>query len=571
LSAARAAAVVVSVVLAATLPFLGKAVHIDDVYFIEVAANILQHPLQPFAGAVALEDIDYRVFAAQGKCPATFPSMSHPPFVPYVLAEVAWLTGGFFEPWMHLAFVPFALCAGLAAHALARRFTATPLPTTLLIIGSPIFVLAAQSLSTDMAALALSLGALAFGIDGVDREERAHVVFAGFLAGTAAVTRYATLATVPLLVVYGLTRGKLRQTLPAFAGLLIIFGVWSAQNLRSFGQLHLVASSEHYRSFYGQRGFDAIGLAKKTLADLSALGGVAFVAAALSLVALRWRAVVFVTGVLAVVAVFVLRPSGFEDLATYSHTQVAILACCFAGGALLVSAALGSRAHTSEAPPEDAADQTFLLVWLAVSLVGAIVLLPFGTARYMLPTLAPLWLLVVRRVEPGFSRTRWWRPAMAAAVGQGLLLSLMLSLADADFAGRYRALAESARASQPTKTLWFVGEWGFRHYMHQVGGRYLRSTDETPEFMDLVLRPDIAGMHEMSPELRQRAVPIQTIDLQGRWPIRLMSFDAHAGYYSQHWGYLPWTFSRAPLERVLIFEIRSPPPSTAAPTTCASS
>jgi hypothetical protein len=116
-----------------------------------------------------------------------------------------------------------------------------------------------------------------------------------------------------------------------------------------------------------------------------------------------------------------------------------------------------------------------------------------------------------------------------------------------------------------------VGEWGFRYYMHRVDGRYLRSTDDTPEFMDLVLRPAIAGMHEMSPELRRRAVPIQTVELLGRWPIRLMSFDAHAGYYSEHWGYLPWTFSRAPLERVLIFEIRSPPPSTAAPTTCASS
>src|SRR5688572_10865611 len=60
------------ILASSTLPFAAKAFHIDDVYFMEVAENVVQDPLRPFAGAVALEDRDYRVFDATGQCPSTF-------------------------------------------------------------------------------------------------------------------------------------------------------------------------------------------------------------------------------------------------------------------------------------------------------------------------------------------------------------------------------------------------------------------------------------------------------------------------------------------------------------------
>jgi hypothetical protein len=162
------------------------------------------------------------------------------------------------------------------------------------------------------------------------------------------------------------------------------------------------------------------------------------------------------------------------------------------------------------------------------------------------------------------------RVAGVLAVGQGLLLGTLLSLADSEYADCYRQLATSVRANYPNRTIWFVGEWGFRQYMWAVGGRYLRSSDDTPRPGDIIVRPSIAGMHEMSASVRQRAEPLAEIDLSGRWPMRVMSFEAKAGYYSQHWGFLPFAFSRAPLEHVQLFEVRAPAP-VAEPTTCASS
>jgi len=570
----KAAALVTALVLATTVPFLGKPVHIDDVYFVEVARGILEHPLRPLGGVAALEDIDYRVFASGGRCPSTFASMSHPPLVPYWLAASAWAAGGFSEMPLHLAFLPFAVGAAWAMLHLSRRFSDHPVAAAVLTVGSPIFVLASQSLSTDMAALAFTLGSLSLLVEGIDRDRRWLVWLAGALSGLGAVTRYSTLAVLPLLLLYGLLQRKLRETLPATAAFVMVFGAWCAQNLAFHGQLHIVASSRHYQQFFAGRALDLTAVVRNALADLSAIGATAFLAAAfLLLIGGRRRWLTLLAAATAAAAVFVLRPPGIERLDTYSGWEAAAVCAAFALGVSVVVEGLGADPAAPGSDPstanEERRDRMFLLAWLGLTLAGTLLLLPFGTARYMLPALPPLWLSVVRRAERRrlAAPERW---AFAGAVVQSVSLAFVLSLADAESAARYREVALELREDQPAKTLWFVGEWGFRHYMGLVGGRYLSSADVAPQPGDLIVRPWAAGMHEMAASVRQRTVLIQDIPLGSRWPVRLMSFEAKAGYYSHHWGFLPWTVSRAPLERIQIYEVRVPAPPREK-VTCASS
>ena len=355
----------------------------------------------------------------------------------------------------------------------------------------------------------------------------------------------------------------------------MVLAAWGAQNILVDGRLHVLASAGHYRSFYEGQSFDWAGLVKKTLSDLSSLGGTAFAAAALLLLAGTWRrAATFAIAALAAVSLFVLRPPSIERLATYSPTDVALVACFFAGGVTLVLDALW-RAPEGSPPPAGAddgrgSDWTFLVTWLVCTLAGALLLLPFGSARYLLPALAPLWLLLVRRAQSMLGDGRDLHLALGLAIAQGAALGVLLGLADAEWAGRYRAVAREVRAAHPDRAIWFVGEWGFRYYMGAAGGRYLRSTDEGPDVGDLVVRPVVAGMHAMSEGVQERAVLLKQIPLQSRWPLRLMSFDAKTGYYSHHWGYLPWRFSHYPLDTIEIFEIRAPAPPVQAET-CASS
>lgn len=567
----RHLAMAAAIVALTTLPFAAKAAHIDDVYFLEVARNILKDPLRPFAGAVALEDIDYLVFAEAGRCPTTFDSMSHPPLVPYVMALVAWLAGGFKEVPLHLTFVLFAMGAALAMYDLAARFTRPPLLATLLLVSSPLFVMSAHSLMTDMPALAFSLAALALFIRGADGGAGRTMLIAGVLAGLAIVTRYSALLVLPLFGVYAVAQGRVRQAWPALLGTAGVLGLWAAHNLAVHGELHILASARHYRLFFAEGGLDWAGLLKKTLADLSGIGGTSFAAAVLLLATgLRRRVVTFGLSAFAAAMVFVARPAGIERLHLYSVLEVIAVAASFAGGVLLLVEALWPDREETRGLGVLDRDGAFLTSWLLLAGGGALLLLPFGAARYMLPVLPPLWILLVRRLrnhDPGLSRTR---PAARLVVGQGLALSLLLGGVDEEYAGRYRELAVRIRESYPERDLWFVGEWGFRYYMSEAGGRYLKSSDDTPPQGGVVVRPEIAGMHEISPSLLARTALVEQLQLPGRWPIRLMNFEAKAGYYSHHWGYLPWAFSNAPLEKVEVFEVRSPgPPARRTP--CASS
>ncbi len=43
-------------VLLTTLPFLSKAIHLDDALYLRVAENILQNPLDPYAGTMHWDD-----------------------------------------------------------------------------------------------------------------------------------------------------------------------------------------------------------------------------------------------------------------------------------------------------------------------------------------------------------------------------------------------------------------------------------------------------------------------------------------------------------------------------------
>ncbi|MBX7184223.1 MAG: glycosyltransferase family 39 protein [Vicinamibacteria bacterium] len=560
-----------AVVALLTVPFATRAVHLDDVYFLEVAANVLRDPWQPFAGAVALEDIDYRVFARTGKCPTTFASMSHPPLVSYVMALVAWLAGGFRELPLHLAFDLFALVAAFAMYDLARRFTPRPLVTTLLLVSSPVFAISAQGLMTDMPALALSLTALAVFIRGSDRRLGPTILLSGVLAGLAIMTRYSAFLLLPLFCAYALVQGRARRAWPALAGAAMVLGLWAAQNMAVHGQLHIVASARHYRLFFAEGGLDWVGFVKKTLGDLSGLGGTSFVAAGLLLATgLRRRATTFGLSMLAAALVFVVRPAGIERLDLYTTLEITTVALSFAGGALLLVEGLWPVSEAAPPGAEAERDGLFLAAWLLLAIGVALFLLPFGTARYMLSVLPPLWILLVRRFGSRESGPPRVRAAAGLVIAQGVVLSLVLGAVDQEYAGSYRDFSVRIRESYPRRNVWFVGEWGFRYYMSQAHGKYLRSTDDGPQPGDIIVRPFNAGMHEISPSLRSRSALVEQRQMPSRWPIRLMNFEAKAGYYSHHWGYLPWAVSDAPLETVDVFEVRSPAPP-AEPVPCASS
>lgn len=558
----REQGVIVGLVLAACLPFSGKAFHVDDPMFLAVAENVLRTPLEPFAGAVALDNRDLEVFREGGVEPNTFETMSHPPLLPYFLAGVATLAGGFRERALHIGYVVFPLLAALSAARLAKRLTDQPLFATLLLVSSPIYVLTSQSLMTDMPMLGLGLAAVAAFVEGVDSGSRRALLSSGILAGLAMVTRYVALGLLPLLAAYAVLfgRGRLRKASLACGGIALVLGAWTLQNILAHGSLHLVASSRHYLLYYETLGFGSRALAKKALYDLAAIGGTAFLPALLLLRGPRRIA----TGALCVgVAAWVTfgNPLNLPELSDYTAWQRAAVASCLGGGLFLVAqmARIGVdslRGGSGGSSPEQPRERLFLCFWFFGALAAGIVFLPFGAARYLLPVLPPLaFALTAGEGRPSAAARVLPLAVLAATFG----LSLGLAVADFDAAAGYRQFAKAMTAKFPGRGMWFVGDWGFRYYMEREGHRYLRSTDVAPRQGDIIVTARVAGLHGMASTLKDRTVLLLSPDLESRFPLRLLSHDARAGFYSHGWGFLPFAFSRYPLERFEIFQVTANP------------
>jgi hypothetical protein len=194
-------------------------------------------------------------------------------------------------------------------------------------------------------------------------------------------------------------------------------------------------------------------------------------------------------------------------------------------------------------------DRAFLRLWLGGALLGTIVLLPFGAARYLLTVLPPLLLLLARTPLP--------QGRVGLAVAASALVSLLLGAADYEYAEAYRTFA---RGLPPETRVWFTGDWGFRRYMEEGGHRYLLSSNASPAVGERIVEPRTAGLHDFAPGLRGRLEHVESVEFPGRLPVRLMSAEAKAGFYSHGWGLLPFAVSSGPLETFDVFRVREAVP-----------
>jgi len=55
--------------------------------------------------------------------------------------------------------------------------------------------------------------------------------------------------------------------------------------------------------------------------------------------------------------------------------------------------------------------------------------------------------------------------------------------------------------------------------------------------------------------------PLRSFAYESAWPLRTTNPDAGAGFYSHHGGYVPYAFSRVPLDTIGLGRVMSVPPA----------
>ena len=486
--ALRASIPAVALLLLITLPFAGRAHHVDDPLYLEAARQVLTAPLDPLSG-----------LSFWHERPATlFDDLYNPPLTAYLMAlPLAAGRGG--EVPIHLAMILLA-AASLGAVSWTGEALGVPARWSILLAASPALCASAVSAMADVPFLLLTV--LAWGTAA-----RGRAGASGVLIALSALTKYVGLVNVPLSVLALRPPSKRKAALlTAVAGGLFV--AWCVFNLIAYGQLHVSAASR-----FGLFAFRRQG---ELLLSLVAALGVAGLPAAVGLI--RWtRAVAALSAVAgAAGAALVLARGGGPANAVIGFVAFA------AGAALFLAAWRATRAAGR--------GDLFLpaCFWGYATYTGLLVY--FGAARYLLPLLPPLVWLLARHGDGERSRTRW-----LASIGAGAVLSVLVLWGDAGYANAWR----TAAGRLPREGRRFeIGHWGFQWYAGAVG--------YTPLEPRQVLGPgdvvaEAQGIHgaRTSPAHAALLHELSLVTVPSPW-VRVMDRRAQAGLYSSAWGFLPF-------------------------------
>jgi len=492
-------------VLALVLYCVTKPVHVDDANFLRLAEGAAQDPWRPY-------DITINWL---GTTDRAFNVLSNPPGIGYWLAPVRhapeWAMHLWMTPWLALALFGTARLARVLGIAEERA---------ILILGtSPVFVLAAQSLNPDLPLTACAIA----GIAGFLAGGRWAAAWAA-LAGASVFFKYSGLCVLPLVVLAGFQRGRVRQSLPVVLPALLLF----AHDLLAYGQVHAFAMAE----FQGRNGesYQWALLFRKAVAALAMLGG------ACLLPVLPWR-----LGALPFAAAGALLGVAAGVYSHHDAAQLAATVGCSAAGGL----ALGSLAVRTP-------DDRFLAVWLLGGYAFLLTLM-FAATRYWL-LFAPAIVLAALRRNPSDAR-------VGVAVAVSAALSFALAHDDDAFARGYRDAARELTQRYPDGL--FIGHWGWQYYLEQGGWHAAELYQSVPSRLAVAFAP-WPQQFDHNECLKREPARV----LQSSWPIRAYSMAGAANFHSFLIStrppletYAPWTIATDPYDQVvLIWRCEALPP-----------
>lgn len=540
----QALAVLLFAVLCITLPFVNKAFHLDDTFFVRLAQQKLTHPL-----ALGLPDHGYE---------GNFFSLyldTHPPLLTSYISLLIRVIGSASEEGLHLGFIVFPALAAVSMFFLARRFTGSPLLAALLLVVTPGFMVMSQSVMTDIPALSLWLAAIAAYVFGVDRENNRLLILAGLCLSLAVLTTYQSFSLLPLLLVYALLQGRLRikYMLPLAAGLAAFAAII----------IYYRTATGHPPKLSYSIGLNLAPafLANKVIATISAIGGAIVFPFILAAGMLKGRKeyLAFAALIAALLLFFLLKISSGE----YTWAS-AVLQAIFCGAGLLAIyrfAISASDAAVGHFRSQGDRDNIFLILWIAGVLLYVVALLPYASTRYLIPLFPPVILMFVRYAETILGDGKTGKYFALLAIVLTAAAGFAVSIADYRLAGVYRSFASgySRQLRSGDQRIWFAGEFGLRYYLEENSGRYLTKDDNSPAPGDHVVLSHGLIAYFISDELRNRMQLEQRIDYPGAWPFRVEDPGSQAGFYDQFHGNLPYSLSSGPVESIDVYTVRAAP------------
>ncbi|MFA5140483.1 MAG: glycosyltransferase family 39 protein [Elusimicrobiota bacterium] len=499
-------------------PFLGSAFHVDEPCFLAIARQLLRDPMHPLS-------FDYNWF---GVAEPMSRLSQYTSLLPYLEALALRAAGG--SEWaMRLLFLPFDALAAGSLYLLASRFLRRPLLPVLIVLASPGYLLGMRLLTAEKLVAAFGFCGLYALCRGLQDDDRRSYRASAPLLGLALLSKpSAIFLLVPTLWFQrrrGVSPGRMAGHLAAVLALpLLALAADLACGNPRIGRMSAQAGvalysllSEPAHALRSLLAFAGGGAAAPVLWPFFAGGkGRPWLPAA------AFCALLFLPG--------------FDRGPVQGHDRV--LGFVFAGGALLLFWSLlrSREPGTTDLWLPWAASVALLQLAVYWSVVG----------RFMMflipPTVFGMSALLERK-----GRGRLLLPASLALL---LPLSAALLWVDTRHADSQRELA-ALLASRPSgRGLWFTGHWGLQYYMESAGAKPLdRGIGGWAEVQkgDLVVVPAV-NTNQIRPGGSILA-DVRKLRVDSAVPLRVLSnFGGQGGFYSNIFGFLPYSVSTEPLE-----------------------
>jgi 4-amino-4-deoxy-L-arabinose transferase-like glycosyltransferase len=550
-SVTRDAFLAVAAVIAALLPFLNKAFHIDDPLFLWMAQQISRHPADPYGFSV-----NWYVSAKP-----MFSIMQNPPLNAYYIALAARFLG-WSELAMHGAFLVPAVAAVLGTFFLAQHLSGSPLLGALLMLFTPVFLVSATTVMCDVWLLALWVWSVHCWLRGLERHSYWLLLLASLLAAAAALTKYFGVSLVPLLAVYTVARERRLTSRLLFLLIPIaIIGTYEAMTKAKYDQGLFTNAMIYPWQGPVQAGKQLSG---QFLTGLSFTGGCLF--PVLFYASLLKSRRVFISGI---AIFFALLPLVYLWVTRGLTSRNDVIAVTVEGA---LFATIGSGILTLAATDlfrQKTADSLLLSLWVLGTFFFATMMNWSITSRTILPMAPAVVILLIRQFKSSAAvaaavtggrglpilplRTAaatWW-PLLPAA-----LVSLLVTAADYKLADTARFASKSFqnRFRDEPGVVWFEGHWGFQYYMEHWKAKPLDRAERRIISGDVLIVPLSNSNVSPTPPVPTTGPPEQVNYPQSL--LATMSPAMRAGFYSSKWGSLPWVFSRIPPEQYLIFRVK---------------
>ncbi|MDD3805317.1 MAG: glycosyltransferase family 39 protein, partial [bacterium] len=129
----------------------------------------------------------------------------NPPLTSYYLALIS-LFIGWSEVAMHLAMIIPALAVIWGTYRLSAKLAPSPLIAALSTLLTPVFLLSATTIMSDIIMSALWVWAVVLWLEGMDKEKQYLLLLSGIIIAAAIFAKYYAVSLVPLLSIYSIMR-----------------------------------------------------------------------------------------------------------------------------------------------------------------------------------------------------------------------------------------------------------------------------------------------------------------------------------------------------------------------------